>query len=243
MPKAYLEPNEIEKMEEVAGYQRDRLLIHLLFHLGCRVSEALAIAVDDVDFTQGTVTIEHLKTRFNLYCPKCETRLSRATKFCPGCGREVEKVVARESSRRRVRELPVDEDTLKRIRDYIDSGGPVPHNGQQLLFGISRTQAWKIVSDCAKKAGLGKLVFSESGLKHGVSPHRLRDAFAVQAVKQDNSADGIRLLQEHLGHQSITTTMRYRKVSGKEHRQWLDKVFGNDTKEVRYAGISSGNHR
>jgi len=224
MPKAYLEPSEIRKMEGVAGYQRDRLLIHLLFHLGCRVSEVLAIAVDDVDFTRGTVTIEHLKTRFNLYCPRCEARLSRAAKFCPGCGQRVEKAVARESSRRRVRELPVDEDTLKRIKDYIDNRGPVSHNGRQLLFGISRTQAWKIVSDCARKAGVGKLVFSESGIKHGVSPHRLRDAFAVQAVKADDSADGIRLLQQHLGHQSITTTMRYRKLSGEEHREWFKRV-------------------
>ena len=226
MPKAYLEPNEIEKMEEVAGYQRDRLLIYLLFHLGCRVSEVLAIAVNDVDFTRGTVTIEHLKTRFNLYCPKCETRLSRAAKFCLGCGQKVEKAVTRELSRRRVRELPVDEDTLERIKDYIDKGGPVSHDGRQLLFGISRTQAWKIVSDCAKKAGLPKLVFCESGIKHGVSPHRLRDAFAVFAVKQDGSADGIRLLQEHLGHQSITTTMRYRKLSGAEHREWFERVSG-----------------
>ena len=88
MPKAYLEPSEIRKMEGVAGYQRDRLLIHLLFHLGCRVSEVLAIAVDDVDFTRGTVTIEHLKTRFNLYCPRCEARLSRAAKFALAADRE-----------------------------------------------------------------------------------------------------------------------------------------------------------
>lgn len=234
MPKAYLEPIEIEKMEEAAEYQRDRLLIHLLFHLGCRVSEVLGIAVNDIDFIQGTITIEHLKTRLNLFCPNCETRLSRAAKFCPGCGQRVEKAVARESSQRRVRELPVDEDTLKRIKDYIDNGGPVSHDGRQVLFGISRTQAWKIVSDCAKKAGLPELVFCESGKEHGVSPHRLRDAFAVQAVKQDGSADGIRVLQEHLGHQSISTTMRYRKLSGEEHRRWLDKVWSK-TEEVSRA--------
>jgi integrase/recombinase XerD len=41
MAKAYLEPSEIEKLEEAAQYLRDRLLIRLLFHLGCRISEAL----------------------------------------------------------------------------------------------------------------------------------------------------------------------------------------------------------
>jgi integrase/recombinase XerD len=40
MAKAYLEPAEIEKLEEAAQFLRDRLLIRLLFHLGCRVSEA-----------------------------------------------------------------------------------------------------------------------------------------------------------------------------------------------------------
>jgi len=38
MPKTYVEPQEIEKLEEVAKYLRDRLLIRLLFHLGCRIS-------------------------------------------------------------------------------------------------------------------------------------------------------------------------------------------------------------
>ena len=61
--KVYLEPSEIERIEEQATYLRDRLLIRLLFHLGCRVSEALAITTEDVDFAQGTVTIQHLKCK------------------------------------------------------------------------------------------------------------------------------------------------------------------------------------
>ena len=58
--KAYLEPGEVERLEQAAEYLRDKLLIRLLFHLGCRVSEALGIRVEDIDFKQGTVTIEHL---------------------------------------------------------------------------------------------------------------------------------------------------------------------------------------
>ena len=41
MAKAYLELNEIEQLESAAGYLRDRLLIRLLFHLGCRISEVI----------------------------------------------------------------------------------------------------------------------------------------------------------------------------------------------------------
>ena len=61
--KTYIEAIEVEVMEKVAACFRDRLLIRLLFRLGCRISEALALKVEDIDFDQGTVTIEHLKAR------------------------------------------------------------------------------------------------------------------------------------------------------------------------------------
>ena len=63
MAKAYLEPAEVNQLEEVAEYLRDKLLIRMLFRIGCRVSEVLGISVNDVDFNQGAVTIEHLKLR------------------------------------------------------------------------------------------------------------------------------------------------------------------------------------
>ena len=53
---------------------RDRLLIGLLFHLGCRISGALALKVKDIYFTQCTVTIEHLKTRLKLFLPRVWSR-------------------------------------------------------------------------------------------------------------------------------------------------------------------------
>jgi integrase/recombinase XerD len=70
MARAYLEAGEIEAMETAATCVRDRLLIRLLFHLGCRVSEALALKVGDIHVDDGTVTIQHLKTRLNLSCPQ-----------------------------------------------------------------------------------------------------------------------------------------------------------------------------
>jgi len=58
MTKTYLEPSEVEKLEEAAQYWRDRLLIRVLFRLGCRISEALALEVKDIDFNVGNVTIQ-----------------------------------------------------------------------------------------------------------------------------------------------------------------------------------------
>ncbi len=237
MPKTYLELEEVQQLEEAGEYLRDKLLIRLTFRLGCRISETLGISVGDIDFNQGAVTIEHLKLRINLSCPDCGTRLSKTARFCPGCSVKVEKAIAEEKEHRRVRTLPIDPDTLDMIRDYIDRGGPVSHNGMQLLFGITRRHAWKIVKDCAERAGLGELVNPETGKVHGISPHKLRDAFAIHAVKLDDSGDGLRLLQEHLGHASFNTTAKYRKISGQESKEWYGKLWS----EENARGSSSNN--
>jgi len=223
--KTYLEPEEAELAEKKARTLRDRLLLRVPLRLGCRISEALAITVQDIDLQHGTVTIQHLKLRLKLACPDCKANLGKAHIFCPKCGGKVEKAVAEAKEHRRVRTLPVDDETLEMLREYIDRGGPVTRNGKQLIFGINRHQAWRIVRDCAERAGLPDLVNPDTGRRRGVSPHRLRDAFAVHAMKLDDSGDGLRLLQEHLGHASFNTTARYRKIAGEEHREWYQKLW------------------
>ena len=223
--KTYLEPDEVTLMENATTNLRDRLLVRLLFCLGCRVSEALSLKVEDIDFTRGTVTILHLKRRLKLSCANCGATLGRSHSFCPKCGIKVSEAVAKELEHRRQRTLPVDSETLAMLKEYIDRGGPVERNGKKLIFGINRHRAWQIIKGCAERAGLPKLVNLETGRVHNVSPHRLRDAFAVHAVKTDDSGDGLRLLQEHLGHASFDTTAKYRKVSGKEHQEWYQKLW------------------
>jgi len=225
MVKAYVEPGEIALMEKVARCFRDQLLIRLLFHLGCRISEALNLEVKDIDFAEGTLTIEHLKAKVKLSCTQCGAGLGKGHIFCPKCGVKVEKAVAEQKERRRMRMLPVDKETMELLRDYIRRGGPTTRKGKQLIFGINRHRGWQIVKDCADQAGLGKLVNPETGKLHSVSPHRLRDAFAVHAMKMDDSGEGLRLLQEHLGHVSFNTTAKYRKIASEEHRQWYEKLW------------------
>ncbi len=122
----------------------------------------------------------------------------------------------------------MDSGTLNLLIEYIRRGGPVIRDGKKLLFGINRHRSWQVIRDCTEKVGLPKLVTSETGRVHNVSPHRLRDAFAINAMKLDNSGDGLRLLQEHLGHASFNTTAKYRKISGTEHRDWYDKLWHED---------------
>lgn len=65
---------------------------------------------------------------------------------------------------------------------------------------LSRQSAWKIVLDAAKKAGIEKKI----------SPHALRHSFATHLL--DGGAD-IRVVQELLGHSSVTTTQIYTLVT------------------------------
>jgi len=225
MAKAYLEVDDVKSLERAATCLRDRLLIRVLFRLGCRVSEAVNLEVKDIDFSQGTLTIEHLKSRLRLFCPHCGARLSKSHAFCPKCGVKVERAGAEEREHRRMRTLPVDKETLQLLKDYVRRGGAIARGGKKLIFGINRHRGWQVIRNCAAKAGIGPLLNPETGRTHNVSPHRLRDAFAVMAVQRDDSTDSVRMLQEQLGHASIGTTMRYRKVAGQELKEWYQKLW------------------
>lgn len=220
MPKTYIEPEEVSKLEAAVNNLRDRIMIRLIFMLGCRVTEALGINVPrDIDFSTGLITIKHLKTRIQRSCPSCGTRLSKKAVFCPGCGDKVTDAVQRAMENNRQRQIPVDRATLEMLKEYIErdhTRGP--------LFKIGRTQAFLIIKNASIKAGLGRLVNPATGKEHYVGPHKLRDAFAIMAVKEDDSMDSIRSLQEQLGHASIATTMKYRKVAGEEQRKWYDRL-------------------
>jgi integrase/recombinase XerD len=228
MHKAYIEADEVRRLEEAATNLRDRLLIRLLSHLGCRITEALTIGVEDINFGNSAVSIVHLKTRLKLSCPQCSAGIAGGHTFCPKCGTKVVQAITKELEHRRQRVVPIDGGTLTMLKEYIERGGPVLRDGKRLIFGINRHRAWQIVKGCAEKAELPKLVNPETGRVHNVSPHRLRDAFAVHAVKINDTGDGLRMLQEHLGHASFNTTARYRKVSGEEHKDWYLKLWDQE---------------
>ena len=65
---------------------------------------------------------------------------------------------------------------------------------------IGRISIWKMIKDLAKKAAIYK----------NISPHTLRHSFATHLL--DNGAD-LRIIQEMLGHKSITSTERYTHIS------------------------------
>ena len=74
---------------------------------------------------------------------------------------------------------------------------------------ISRQSCWAIVSRAGERVGLDK----------GLSPHVLRHSCATHML--DHGAD-LRVVQELLGHASISTTQVYTKVSPERLRAAYD---------------------
>lgn len=65
---------------------------------------------------------------------------------------------------------------------------------------LSRQSAWQVLQDAAER----------SGITSGVSPHMLRHSFATHLL--EGGAD-VRVVQELLGHASVTTTQIYTMVT------------------------------
>ena len=104
--------------------------------------------------------------------------------------------------------VPVGKFAQQSLDQYLVRLRPtlLKERGNEALFlnargtKLSRQSAWSIIDAAAKRAGL---------LEH-VTPHSLRHSFATHLL--DGGAD-IRVVQELLGHSSVTTTQIYTLVT------------------------------
>ncbi|WP_309230075.1 tyrosine-type recombinase/integrase [Blastococcus sp. TML/M2B] len=157
---------------------RDRALLELLYGTGARISEAVGLAVDDVDRAQATVRL------------------------------------AGKGGKERI--VPVGSYALRAVEDYLVRARPELAGrsrggvrGGALFLNVrggplSRQSAWQILRSAAERAG------GPDGVVPDVSPHTLRHSFATHLL--DGGAD-VRVVQELLGHASVTTTQVYTLVT------------------------------
>jgi integrase/recombinase XerD len=176
LPKA-IPVDEVQRLLDAAAVGdpvlalRDRALMELLYGTGARISEAVGLAVDDLDIAGSSV------------------------------------VLAGKGGKQRV--VPVGSYAIRAVEDYLVRTRPVlaeRGRGSPTLFlnarggPLSRQSAWAILRAAAGRAGLtGR-----------VSPHTLRHSFATHLI--DGGAD-VRVVQELLGHASVTTTQIYTLVT------------------------------
>lgn len=223
--KEYLTQEDTANIEKQAECLRDKLLIRLLRRSGCRVTEILRLEEHHVDFQRELIRIEHQKQVFKISCPHCGKRLAKKDRFCPNCSHPVSRSINKALTIRHLRKIPMDKDTLKLIQTYINQGGVKEISSKRMLFHISRQQAYKIVVDCASRAGITGLENPENEKQHHVSPHKFRDAWVINAMQNHPTFDDARLIQEMVGHKNINTTLRYRKVALTELKKFNDELL------------------
>ena len=182
LPKA-ISVEDVERLLEAAGFDhtplaiRDRALLELLYATGARISEAVGLAVDDLDLTQRTVLLS-------------------------GKGGKQRRVPLGSFA------VAAVDAYLVRVRPGLAAAGW----GSGALFlnarggALSRQTAWTVLRSAADKAGLAS----------GISPHTLRHSFATHLM--EGGAD-VRVVQELLGHASVTTTQIYTLVTVDQLRE------------------------
>jgi integrase/recombinase XerD len=158
---------------------RDRALLELLYGTGARISEAVGLAVDDIDPATAAVRL------------------------------------AGKGGKERV--VPVGSYAVRAVEEYLVRARPaLAAQGRSVTRGalflnarggaLTRQSAWSILRTAADRAGLTA----------EVSPHTLRHSFATHLL--DGGAD-VRVVQELLGHASVTTTQVYTLVTVERLRE------------------------
>ena len=199
LPRA-LATDEVERLlaavrpaaaDDVQGL-RDAALLEFLYATGARISEAVGACVDDLDLDEQVVTLHGKGGR---------SRVVPVGRYA-AAALQAWLVRARPALAARGRGSPV---------LFLNSrGGP-----------LSRQGAWGILRAAAERAGLHPGNGDDGGAggaaaPRRISPHTLRHSYATHLL--DGGAD-VRVVQELLGHASVTTTQVYTLVTVERLRE------------------------
>lgn len=193
LPKA-LPVDQVTAMLDALGNDdpvglRDRALLELLYGSGARISEAVGLDVDDLDLEAGEVKLAGKGGK------------ERAVPVGSYARSALDAYLVR------ARPQLAGKRTLTRTvtrGDGARSAAAVFLNTRGVR--MSRQSAWLVIRAAAAAAGIST----------EVSPHTLRHSFATHLL--DGGAD-VRVVQELLGHASVTTTQIYTLVTVEKLRE------------------------
>jgi integrase/recombinase XerD len=176
---------------------RDRALLELLYGTGARISEAVGLDVDDLGFLAVAASAAGARTGppgLALAGPQAPP----ATVRLAGKGGKDRVVPVGRYAREAL------EAYLVRARPTLAAAARRASASPAVFLNarggrLTRQGAWGVLKAAADRAGLG-----------GVSPHTLRHSYATHLL--DGGAD-VRVVQELLGHASVTTTQIYTMVT------------------------------
>jgi integrase/recombinase XerD len=193
----------VDLLEASAGTDlvglRDRALLELLYAAGLRVSEALGLDRGDLSMDGGFVRVICKGDKERLV-PVGDLALAALATYL--------------TERDRLSDT-VRDGIPGTVTDGLLAGAtvrPALERDREPLFlsrrgrRLDRMAAWRLIRSTAARAGLSERV----------TPHTLRHSFATHLL--EGGAD-LRVVQELLGHASITTTQRYTHITGERIRQ------------------------
>jgi integrase/recombinase XerD len=182
---------------------RDRALLELLYATGARISEATALDVDDLDLVVRPGPVAGSDERPDL----------PGSPVVPA----VQATVRLSGKGQKQRIVPVGSYARQALEQYLVRGRPALATATRRASAspavflnarggrLTRQGAWAALRATAMRAGIAD-----------VSPHTLRHSFATHLL--DGGAD-VRVVQELLGHASVTTTQVYTLVTVEKLRE------------------------
>jgi len=177
--KGYLEPTQVERIINVATTPRDKLLVRIPWRTGIRVSELIAIRVQDIDFDTRAIVIKVQKQRKRN-------------------GKVVE--------RRRL--VPIDQGTLVMVSEYLEWRKQFPYKGD-LLFPVTRQRVDQIYWKLGRRAGIKEIGDPAVSQYRKLHPHHMRHSFAIHCIKRGMSIERLQKILGHQSPATTSVYLQY----------------------------------
>ena len=192
-----LSQDELKHLIDVTDNIKHKLLIEFMYSAGLRVSEAVKIKVNDLDFDEKMGVIRSGKGRKDRHIILSEKLIEQL------------KVYLADRDKNTNNEYNNDDDNN-------NNNNTKHNNASEYVFAVKDRhlgirQAQQIIKDAAIKASIKKRIYC----------HALRSSFATHLLE---AGTDIRIIQELLGHSNLATTERYTKVSNEQLKKVISPL-------------------